>query len=129
MHKNMNINKFADIDLLNDEIMDSFILLVDINTDKINKVRNSNELSNPSVSNVELQNDDFNDEDMLQTLSSSKLKNDNKIRQEKIVGLKGDLTNLNKKAKFYEKQYNEEVSLINDMSDDDIVLEFAKSFK
>jgi hypothetical protein len=36
---------------------------------------------------------------------------------------------LNKKAKFYEKQYNEEVSLINDMSDDDIVLEFAKSFK
>jgi phosphopantothenoylcysteine synthetase/decarboxylase len=57
------------------------------------------------------------------------LKNDNKIRQEKIVGLKGDLTNLNKKAKFYEKQYNEEVSLINDMSDDDIVLEFAKSFK
>jgi phosphopantothenoylcysteine synthetase/decarboxylase len=57
------------------------------------------------------------------------LKNDNKIRQEKIVGLKCDLTNLNKKAKFYEKQYNEEVSLINDMSDDDIVLEFAKSFK
>ena len=29
------------------------------------------------------------------------LKNDNKIRQEKIVGLKGDLTNLNKNSSLY----------------------------
>ena len=54
---------------------------------------------------------------------------DNSNREEKIGELSNKLTKLNEKSKFYEKKYKEELDIINNMSDDDIILAFTNSFK
>ena len=54
---------------------------------------------------------------------------DNSKRQNKIGELSNKLTKLNEKSKFYEKKYKEELDIINNMSDDDIILAFTNSFK
>jgi len=54
---------------------------------------------------------------------------DNSNRQEKIDELLNKLTKLNEKSKYYEKKYKEELDIINDMSDDDVIIVFSKNFK
>lgn len=53
---------------------------------------------------------------------------DNEKRTEKILGLKEELKELNKKSKHYEELYKKTIRSIDSMSDNDITRLFTKEF-
>lgn len=60
---------------------------------------------------------------IINSLTSINTNLENQIKQDKE-----QLTQINNKAKFYEKKYNEEKNRINNMSNDDVVKEFISVF-
>lgn len=60
---------------------------------------------------------------IINSLTSINTNLENQIKQDKE-----QLIQINNKAKFYEKKYNEEKNRINNMSNDDVVKEFISVF-